>query len=210
MKERRLSILGFALVFASGCVSTVSEPSPLKAVVSNAEAGPKEVESARQRAAQQRELHNQREQLGQRFGGDLRQPSSLQLPLLIDDTESQEFLDEGTPYQLTYSDLDASESGQNQGITRETSGANEARSGEELIEIETKGLPVIPGARLLGVVSAKSGITRYMVKQQGQVAAVATGDNELLVAGRRYRIKGTGAEGVVVEDDQGQSFLIRR
>ena len=49
-----------------------------------------------------------------------------------------------------------------------------------------------------------------MVKQQGQVAAVVTGDNELLVDGRGYRIKGAGAEGVVVEDDQGQSFLIRR
>ena len=49
-----------------------------------------------------------------------------------------------------------------------------------------------------------------MVKQEGEVAAVAASDNVLRVEGRGYRIRGAGADGVVVENGQGQSFLIRR
>jgi len=182
----------------------------MKTVVSNAEAGPQELESARQRVAHQREMFTQSGQVDQEFAGALRQPSSVQQSLLGDDAESQGFLDEGAQYEVSYSDLDPNVSRGSQVTTREPQVKVETLSSEKQIEIDTKGLPVLPGARLLGVVSTKSGMTRYMVKQQGQVAAVATGDNELLVDGRGYRIKGAGAEGVVVEDDQGQSFLIRR
>ena len=191
-------------MFASGCVSTVSEPTPLKAVVSNAETSPQALKSARQQAAQQRQTYQQHQQGIQEFPAPLRQPNSVRQAAAYDKSEVQDVLDLGEPNDLSYSDLSPP-------VTRDNRvEGKEERSHEKHADIDTKGVPLLPGVRLLGVVSTQSGVTRYMVKQQGQVAAVATGDKELLVNGRGYRIKGTGAEGVVVEDGQGQSFLIRR
>ena len=210
VKNYRLPLLGFTLVLAAGCVSTVSEPGKLKAVVSNAETAPQAVEAAKQRATKQRKLFEQRQQVSEEFGTALRQPASVQQPISGDESEPEGVLSLGTLNDVTYSDLAPSVGRESQAGSTGSPGSAGGQLTESRVEIDTKGLPVLSGIRCLGIVSTKAGAARYMVKQEGQVAAVAASDNVLRVEGRGYRIRGAGADGVVVENGQGQSFLIRR
>ena len=103
VKKYWVAILG--LVFTSGCVSTVSEPSTLKTVVSNAETTPQAVDTARRQAAVQREAFNQTRRVGEQVSAPLRQPSSVEHRRLSDDLVSNEVLGMGTSSDVTYSDL---------------------------------------------------------------------------------------------------------
>ena len=208
VKKYWIAILG--LVFTSGCVSTVSEPSTLKTVVSNAETTPQAVDTARRQAAVQREAFNRGRQVGGEVNAALRQPSSVEHRSLSDDVVPNEVLGLNTSSDLTYSDLAPSVGSESRSEGTGSPVNPGSQIGGSQVEVDTKGLPVLSGIRCLGIVTTKTGRARYMLKQENQVAAVATGDKELLVDGRGYRIKGAGADGVVVEDGQGQSFLIRR
>ena len=208
VKKYWVAILG--LVFTSGCVSTVSEPSTLKTVVSNAETTPQAVDTARRQAAVQREAFNQTRRVGEQVSAPLRQPSSVEHRRLSDDLVSNEVLGMGTSSDVTYSDLAPSVGSDSRsdgtGLPLNPGG----QIGGSQVQIDTKGLPVLSGIRCLGIVSTKTGRARYMLKQENQAAAVAASESVLRVEGRGYLIRGSGADGVVVEDGQGQSFLIRR
>ena len=208
VKKYWVAILG--LVFTSGCVSTVSEPSPLKTVVSNAETSPQAVDTARRQAAVQREAFNRSGQVAKQVSAALRQPSSVEHRSLSDFAVSNEVLDLGTSSELTYSDLAPSVGSDSRSEGKGSLPNAEGQIGGSQVEIDTKGLPVLSGIRCLGVVSTKTGRARYMLKQENQAAAVAASESVLRVDGRGYLIRGSGADGVVVEDGQGQSFLIRR
>ncbi len=223
VKNQLLRIVCLALVSMTGCVSTVSEPGPLKAVVTNAETAPAAMEAARERARQQRQLFEQRhDQAATRASGmTLHQPAAVNVPTANpqDTAEEQsrrgDLFSVGAADEITYADL-TPRGGNNTravatGLTISDAGSTGGHQVQEYpTEMVTRGLPVLAGIRVLGVVAAKGGRTRYMLKQQGQVAAVATAGKELHVDDRSYRIRGSGADGVVVEDDQGQPFLVRR
>ena len=196
------------LCFLGGCVSTVSEPGQRQAMIGNAETDPRAMEVARQKAAQQRQEYNrQRESLAG--------ASTLEQPLMMQGGVEQDAIHEREPMAITYADLAGLADGKKE-VTQAAAAVPELTV-TDLVSTEvssgkllTKGVPALSGVRLLGSVLTPGGRENYMMKQEGQVAEVLSVGKQLRVNDISYRVRGSGVDGVIVEDSQGQSFLVRR
>ena len=192
VKAHLVLMLMLANSLLVGCVSTVSDPAQLTAVVGNANTDPQALKAAKQKVSQQREQGNPLT-----LSVNDREPKSMS-PILESDA-----------MDLTFDDLSPSQ--QAAPITAPTASSSRESTGvKQVASSPTEDLPSLTGIRLLGLVTAGDGSMRCMVKQQDQAAGIVSIGTQLRVGKLSYQVKGVGADGVVVEDVNGQSFLVRR